>query len=168
MYFNEFPLYEYDLQGNKQRKLVTNIIQRVKVRANVRAQTLVMDSYNVQDGETPEIVADKYYGDSKYHWVILLINNLTNRFDFPMPQRAFNEFLIEKYGAGNQDNVHHHEVSQSSGDTALKLIVSSDTTGATPITNREHEQKLQNEKRQIKLLDSRFLKEFVEEYRRIM
>ena len=59
MYFNEFPLYEYDLQGNKQRKLVTNIIQRVKVRANVRAQTLVMDSYNVQDGETPEIVVPR-------------------------------------------------------------------------------------------------------------
>ena len=127
-----------------------------------------MDKYEVKDGETPEIVADKYYGDSRYHWIILLVNNLTNRFDFPMSVRAFNEYLIEKYGVGNQDGVHHHEVAQSSGDTSRKLIVSSDTTGAVAITNREYEQTLQDSKRQIKLLDRQYLSFFVEEYNRIM
>ena len=147
---------------------MTNILERVKLKANVLANTLVMDKYEVKDGETPEIVADKYYGDSRYHWIILLVNNLTNRFDFPMSLRAFNEYLIEKYGVGNQDGVHHHEVAQSSGDTSRKLIVSSDTTGAVAITNREYEQTLQDKKRQIKLLDRQYLSFFVEEYNRIM
>ena len=91
MYFSKFPTYEYDLKGDDQRKLLTNILERVKLKANVLANTLVMDKYEVKDGETPEIVADKYYGDSRYHWIILLVNNLTNRFDFPMSVRAFNE-----------------------------------------------------------------------------
>ena len=168
MYFSKFPTYEYDLKGNDQRKLLTNILERVKLKANLLANTLVMDKYEVKDGETPEIVADKYYGDSRYHWIILLVNNLTNRFDFPMSVRAFNEYLIEKYGVGNQDGVHHHEVAQSSGDTSRKLIVSSDTTGAVAITNREYEQTLQDKKRQIKLLDRQYLSFFVEEYNRIM
>ena len=85
-----------------------------------------------------------------------------------MSVRAFNEYLIEKYGVGNQDGVHHHEVAQSSGDTSRKLIVSSDTTGAVAITNREYEQTLQDKKRQIKLLDRQYLSFFVEEYNRIM
>ena len=168
MYFSKFPTYEYDLKGDDQRKLLTNILERVKLKANILANTLVFDKYTVKDGETPEIVADKYYGDSRYHWIILLVNNLTNRFDFPMSVRAFNEYLIEKYGVGNQDGVHHHEVAQSSGDTSRKLIVSSDTTGAVAITNREYEQTLQDKKRQIKLLDRQYLSFFVEEYNRIM
>ena len=76
--------------------------------------------------------------------------------------------LQKKYGAGNEDSVHHHEVAQSSGDTTIKLIVSSDTTGAIAVTNREHEQNEQDNKRKIKLLDRVYLRQFVEEFDRLI
>lgn len=167
MYFNEFPLYEYDFTGKGQdAKLVTDILRRVALRSKVRANTLVMDKYDIRDGETPEIIADKYYGSPEYHWVIVLVNNITSWYDWPLDSVAYNKYLQDKYD--NIDAVHHYEVNQTSGDTTIKLEVSSDTSGATAVTNREYEDRLQDEKRQIRLLDVGYLNLFVEEFKKII
>ena len=94
MYFQTYPTYEYDLSNTGNRKLVTDIMRRVSLRNNIKLNTLVMDSYDIRDGDTPEIVAAKYYGDPKYHFVVLLVNGFTNRFDFPIPQRSLNDFIL--------------------------------------------------------------------------
>ena len=44
------------------------------------------------------------------------------------------------------------------------LEVNSDTDGATTITNREFEERQQNKFRQIRLLDRKYLDQFVEEF----
>ena len=62
----------------------------------------------------------------------------------------------------------HIQVGTSSGDTTIKLIVSSDTAGAIAVTNREHEQNEQDNKRKIKLLDRVYLRQFVEEFDRLI
>ena len=167
MYFNEFPLYEYDFTGvGQDAKLVTDILRRVALQSKVRANTLVIDKYDVKDGETPEIIADKYYGSPEYHWVIVLVNNITSWYDWPLDSVAYNKYLQSKYD--NIDGVHHYEINQTSGDTAIKLEVSSDTVGATVVTNREYEDRLQDEKRQIRLLDVGYLNLFVEEFKKII
>ena len=48
------------------------------------------------------------------------------------------------------------------------LEVNSDTDGATTITNREYEERKQNQLRQIRLLDRRYLNQFVEEFEQLM
>ena len=40
----------------------------------------LLDQYEVQEGETPEIVADKHHGSVYYHWVILMTNGITDPF----------------------------------------------------------------------------------------
>ena len=75
MYFSKFPFILYDSIGNFDFKVVTNLLRRVALRANLREDTLVFDTYDVRDGETPEILAHKLYGDSELHWIILLVNN---------------------------------------------------------------------------------------------
>ena len=168
MYFKEFPLYQYDFDGKGQSaKLVTDILRRVAVNAKVKANTLIFDKYDVKDGETPEIVADKYYGNPQYHWVVVLLNDITGWFDWPLEATAYSQFLNDKYG-DNIDSVHHYEINQTSGDTTIKLEVSSDTVGATTVTNREYEDRLQDEKRQIRLLDVNYLGIFVEEFKKII
>ena len=77
MYFQNFPLIPYDSVGNGQYKLVTNLLKRVALRAKVRTNTLLFDTYNVQEGQTPEMIADKLYGDSNLHWVVLYVNGIT-------------------------------------------------------------------------------------------
>ena len=71
----------------------------------------------------------------------------------------------------NQDAVHHYEISQVSGDTTIKINVGSDNTdhsGATAITNFEYEEALQDELRQIRLLDPTYVEDFVTEFEKLM
>ena len=170
MYFNKFPLRVYDVKGNKNYKLLPDILRRVKLRSSLSSSRFVFDKYDVKENENPEDVAFKYYGDAEYHWVVLMVNNITDRYyQWPMTQPDFEEFLADKYGAGNEDSVHHYELAQTSGkttssDSSHMLEVNSDTENATAITNREFEERVQNDIRQIRLLDQRYLDTFVEEF----
>ena len=173
-YFNYFPLMAYDVNGNKNYKLVPDIIKRVKIRSAVKSGALLFDKYDVKYGERPEDIAFKYYDDAELHWVVLLTNNITDRYyEWPMTQPDFEDYLTDKYGAGSEDSVHHYELAQTSGPTTSSddshmLEVNSDTAGATTITNREYEEREQNKLRQIRLLDRTYLNQFVEEFERLI
>ena len=174
MYFSNFPLMAYDIKGNNGYKLVPDILRRVKLRANIRNGMFMFDNYDVKEGETPETVAFKWFGDAEYHWVILMTNNITDRYyEWPLTQPQFQLHLEDKYGVGNIDSTHHYEVSQTSGPTSSRdnshlVEVNSDASGATAITNREYEQREQDRIRQIRLLDKKYLGAFVSEFERLI
>ena len=79
MYFVNFPLIPYDSVGNGQFKIVTNLLKRVAVRSKVKTNTALYDTYDIKEGETPEMLADVLYNDSELHWTILLLNDITDR-----------------------------------------------------------------------------------------
>ena len=170
MYFSKFPLKVYDVKGDKNYKLLPDILRRVKLRSSLASSRFVFDKYNVKENENPEDVAFKYYGSAEYHWVVLMVNNITDRYyQWPMTQPDFEEFLADKYGAGSEDSIHHYELAQTSGkttssDSSHMLEVNSDTENATAVTNRQFEERVQNDIRQIRLLDQRYLDTFVEEF----
>ena len=172
-YFDKFPLIVYDIKGDNKFKLVPDILRRVKLRSNLQEGAVLFDKYDVKEGENPEDVAFKWFGSADLHWVILLTNNVTDRYyDWPLSQPDFAEFLTDKYGAGNEDGVHHYELVKSSGKTTSsgpsdyshRVEVNSDETDAITVTNREYEERLQDQKRQIKLLSKSFLAQFIEEF----
>ena len=165
-YFERFPLYAYDIEDTQNQTLITDILRRVNLKSNVAANTLVFDEYNVQDGEQPDIVARKYYGDSELHWVIITVNNITSRYDWPLDQVALSDFVNDKYD--NPDGIHHYEINATSGDTTKKLIVASDTAGALPVTNYEHEQNENDNKRRIRLLDVAYIQQFTKDFERLI
>jgi hypothetical protein len=174
MYFNKFPLMAYDMKNNGNYKLLPDIMRRVKLRSGIAAGRFLFDNYNVITGDKPEDIAFKYYGDAEYHWVILLTNNITDRFyQWPLTQPQFDAFLTDKYGSGNEDAIHHYELAQTSGATTSRddthmLEVNSDTVDATSISNRQYEDRQQDKFRQIRLLDKRYLDQFVEEFFTLM
>ena len=160
----------YDVKGIENYKLLPNILRRVKLRAGVRSGSFLFDNYDVKDGERPEDIAFKWFGDAEYHWIILMTNNITDRYyQWPLTQPQFQEHLKDKYGAGNEDAVHHYEITQTSGPTSSRdyshmVECNSDETNPTIISNRDYEQRKQDEYRQIRLLDNRYLETFVEEF----
>ncbi len=164
----------YDIKGNKSYKLVPEILKRVKIRNAVKSGALLFDKYDVKTGENPEDIAFKYYDDPELHWVVLITNNVTDRYyQWPLTQPDFEDFLTDKYGAGNEDATHHHELAQTSGPTTSSdeshmLEVNSDTSGATTITNRQYEEREQNKLRQIRILDRRYINQFVTEFERLI
>ena len=176
-YFSKFPLFVYDVKNNNNYKLLPDILRRVKLRATIKSGGMLFDRYDVKEGEKPEDVAFKWFGDPELHWVILMTNNITDRYyEWPMNQAQFAEFLTDKYGAGNEDAIHHYEVTKDSGRTSSKgpsdyshlVEVNSDTDNASSISNREYEERIQDSKRQIQLLDKSFLGDFIAEFDRLI
>ena len=78
-YFSAFPKGLYDLKKDGNPKLVVDLMRRVKIRSSIVNETSLYDLYDVIEGDSPESLAFKIYGDSELHWIILLTNNnLTN------------------------------------------------------------------------------------------
>lgn len=176
-YFDRFPLMTYDMKNNNVYKLVPDILRRVKLRASIKSGVFLFDKFDVPMGDKPEDVAFKFYGDAELHWVILMTNDITDRYyQWPMTQPQFEEFLADKYGSGSEDSVHHYEITQASGrstgqgpdDYSHKVEVNSDEDDAETITNRQYEQRLQDKYGQIRLLDKQYLNQFLREFDRLI
>ena len=170
MYFAQFPLNIYDSVGDENYKLVTNLLKRVAIRSKVKVNTLFFDTYDVKEGETPEMIADKLYDDPELHWIVLMVNDITDRYhQWPKNQNQFLSHINDKYS--NISGTHHYEISQTSGDTTIKIDIGTDNTDhptATLITNYEYEQERQDTSRKIRLLSPEYVSDFVEEFKSIM
>ena len=172
MYFESFPTIFYDANGDGTFKDVKNLLRRVGLRTLVKTNVLLFDTYEVKEGETPEMIAHKLYGDSNLHWIILMINEVTDRYhQWPMTVPQFLDFINDKYD--NPDGIHHYETTQTSGDTKVKIEVFNEVdddayTGLTPITNREYEEDRQDKLRSIRLIDPKFIGQFVAEFQILM
>ena len=165
-YFEMFPEIFYDMKGNGKFTLVKDIMSRVKIVSGVKENILNFDYYDVQDGETPEMIAQKYYGDVNLHWTIFVANDIIDYYeDWPMSVQRFEEFVANKYD--NPQAIHHYEISQTSGDTTKIIDVGMNTTdypSATAVSNYTYEDKLQEKKRQIRLIQPQFISKFVSEF----
>ena len=175
MYFRQFEKGFYDLKGDGKDKLVVDLMTRVKVREKIIDEASLYDKYDVPSGERPEDTSFKHFGSAQYHWIILLTNSITDvYYDWPMSDQDFETFIRDKYA--NPDAIHHYEVTQSSGKTAAQgpddysylIEVNSDASGAQSVSNREFEQRLQDEKRSINLLNPSYLTTFLEEFNNLV
>ena len=162
----------YDMKNDGNYKLLPDILRRVKQRSAIKDGQFIFDNYDVVEGEKPEDVAYKWFGDAQLHWVILMTNNVLDRYyDWPMNQAQFAEFLTDKYGT-NMDAVHHYEITKDSGrttgqgpnDYSYLVEVNSDTVNATSISNRQYEEREQDKKRSIRLLNQTYLNDFIAEF----
>ena len=163
-YFSMFPNISYDAKGDGRLNQYKNIFRRVKLTA--QTQIVDFDYYDVQDGESPEIIAHKYYKDVGLHWTILVANNIVDYYhDWTMSMQTFEQYITEKYD--NPAGIHHYEISQTSGDTTEIINVGMNTTdysSATPVSNYQYGQKLQEEKSKIRLIQPRYIEDFVKEF----
>ena len=112
MYFDKFPLVQYDISKDGNVRLATDILRRVAFREKVLEQAGLFEEYYVEEGETPEIVAEKVYGDPEMHWVVMLFNEIIDpKYDFPLSESQLERFLDKTYPGkayyldSNTDNV---------------------------------------------------------------
>ena len=174
-YFETFPKLLYDIDNTKNFKLVTDIFRRIKVREQLKENAALFSKYSVPSGEQPETTSYKHFGTTDYFWIILLLNDITDRYyGWPLSDQDFEKYVTDKYS--NPQGIHHYEITQSSGpqtgggpsDFSHKIEVNDTEAGAESVSNYEYERRLQDEKRNIKLLEPRFLPMFLEEFERLI
>lgn len=115
-YFNKLPKIKYDITQNRvdpQYETVTNIFFRVRVIREVLNNISSYFVVAVEDGETPEIIAEKVYNDAGAGWIITVANQIIDpQFEWPLDYASFNKYLINKYGSieNAETQIHHYDM----------------------------------------------------------
>ena len=189
-YFKQLPNFDYisrinERKSNRDYLEVKNLFRRPLIREDIFTNFMSFTKYKIVGDERPDEVAYKVYGDEDLDWVVLLANNIINvRDEWPMSQGDFNNYLSEKYGdTGGADLIKHYETIQiqdSKGkifvpkgkivDSTFKSTFLDSGTNqlveVSPIKGisyRTYEERLQDDKRNINILESRFLSYVIDE-----
>ena len=202
-YFDTLPKIIHT-NNNGISTIMTNLMARVSILPEVLKNPMVYYKYDVQDGDTPEIVAYKYYDDPYRYWIVLFANKMLDpQWDWPLNSLQFNEYVNDKYG-NTLSNLHHYEkvitkttrgtdedqtVTEKftiSGEEFVGLLYShpfgidpvrtfSLPTGVvditiqpTPVTNYEYEMNLNESKRNINILNSKYVDQLENEFQDLM
>ena len=141
-FFNYYPKTFYTSNNNTSGvDAVTNIIVRFAFEKQLKENSLSFYPYQIQDGDTPEIIADKYYENSERHWIVLLFNDIIDpQFDWPLNQNAIIEYIDKKYTANGAANTTVQSgiawaLSENNVQAYLKIIT---TTGNDGTINTEN------------------------------
>ena len=98
-YFNSFPKVT-TIDYNNNTIVLTNLLKRVELIPSLLKNPLLFYQYDLQEGDTPDIVANKYYGDSYRYWLPLYSNQILNpQWDWPLTTNQFEAYLLDKYGS---------------------------------------------------------------------
>jgi hypothetical protein len=195
-YFSYFPVTDHDLTNIGQKVKLTNILRRFKIPSSLSERTDVYYEYDIQDGDRPDTIAEKYYGDANYAWLVLHFNDIEDViFDFPLSTHDFEEYIKGKYGslASAQSEVHEYRIYLSRIKDGSKVpatdevlydgtiltervvVVDEATYNSTPsnyrkaaVSKYDYEIEQNEAKRPIKLLDKRYLAQVRDEVEDIL
>jgi hypothetical protein len=100
-YFSKFPKTYYSLENTPYNlDVVTNIISRFSFEQSFKDNTSIYEKYNVQESDTPEIIASKIYDSPERHWIVLMMNDIVDaQYDWPLEYRTLTAFINDKYTA---------------------------------------------------------------------
>ena len=84
--------------------LMTNLLARSTIVQELLNNPMQFYEYAIQEGDTPEIVAEKYYGDPFKYWIVLFSNQILDPvWEWPMAYATFLEYLDLKYATEAAD-----------------------------------------------------------------
>ena len=195
-YFSNLPEFEYVNRTQRGRSegdysVVKNFFKRGKLREDIFQDLTFFTKYIVQGDDRPDTVASKVYDDPTLDWVVLMANNIINvQSEWPMSQADFHAYITNKYDEETlYSGIHHYEsrevkttdnsiiipagqkvgVGQSVSyyDDALGQHVRA-TDVALPVTNFTHEERLNNDKRNIFVLKASYLNIVFDDLEEIM
>ena len=195
-YFRNLPEFEYVNRTERGRSegdysVVKNFFKRGKLREDIFQDLTFFTKYVVEGDDRPDNVADKVYNDPTLDWVVLLSNNITNvQSEWPLSQADFHVYVTGKYDEETLYSGIHHYESREVKTTDNSIIIPAgqrvgvaqsvsyydDALGqhvrvtdvALPVTNFTHEEKLNNDKRNIFVLKSAYLNIVFDDLEEIM
>ena len=184
-YFSYFPSVEHDLKQNGTFVTVTNILKRFKLHDDARDQTEIFYPYQLQDGDRPDVVAEKYYGNANYAWLVLFSNNIVDPVkEWPLYGTDFRNYLVTKYGSIESANTtvkKRYKVLSAAfrkidGTVIPKRRLEIDETTYNTLseadrelqTAYEYEVEVNDDKRKIHLIDSSYLSVITDQVENIL
>lgn len=194
-YFKTLPKLISTNNGNS--ILLTNLLVRSSIIQNLLTNSLVFYKYDIQDGDTPEIVAYKYYGDAYRYWIVLFSNQMLDpQWDWPLNSINFQNYIVNKYTTFNPySTIHGYTQTTTQYDyntqttTVNKVNISQNTfntfvpynatvtlpTGKVSISKTvssisyyQYELDLNESKRNINILNKQYVNQIESEFKKLM
>lgn len=183
-YFQNFPQIYYQL-GNQPAIGITDLTKRFVIQDIVLRYGTIYYKHFVQDGERPDVIADKYYSDSTLDWIILMTNQIYDPFwQWPLDYQSFKSYIISKYGSipNSFQTIHHYEQivqprqTLSNGTVVPERIVIIDKVAYDGIIEEfarrqvsmyDFENALNEARKQIKVIHERFVPQITKEIENI-
>ena len=183
-YFSEVPNFEYvsRLPDAKISDYITvkNFFKRGFLREDIFQNLTFFTKYQIQGSDRPDNVASQVYNDSTLDWLVLISNNIVNiQNEWPLSNIDFDELMLDKYGSYDTlfNGIHHYETIEVKDARDVKIVnaglkVESNysvtyfderaggmrtVTPTIPVTNYQYEQKINEDKRDIYLLQPRYV-----------
>lgn len=164
--FKDFPTLGYISDNTV--VTVRDIFRRVSIiEANLNNYNL--EYYTILDGEQPEDVAYKLYGDAKLYWTIMLANNIIDPYnDWYVSTEVLEAYTKQKYGEDFL-NVHHHWILPERPEVCVEYDRDKLASGEIlPVTNLEHEVILNDARQEIQVVSKTDIRDFVKEFRNLI
>ena len=166
IYFSKFPIITYDFpdkNGKQTFILVRDITANIRFVNEIIQNIIDFEFYDIVDGETPEIISERFYGTPSYHWVLMILNLKFDYIeDFPLATFELEQYITAKYGAGHEHDIHHWE------DPNTGYIVDKGTPGSVSVDNYDFEVQRNEAKRRIKILDPVMLQSVLKQFESIL
>lgn len=171
----------YRQNSNDPYVLAKNIFRRIAIRKNLEDAALGFIPYSIPHNTRPDQVAEEAYNDAQLDWIVLLVNNIINIYDeWPMYEQELFNYCMRKYN-GDINAIHHYEtleqkkngiVTLSAGievSSNFEYVFPDGTVPATDnlitaVTNYEYEVTQNDYKRNIYLLRTEYVDDFIEEF----
>lgn len=191
-YFENFNNIKYAVSTNKagipNYITIKDFFQLLRVRDDVFKEDTLYTEYYIQNGERPESISYKLYGDEQYYWIILQINDIVDYYNqWPLSSIELEKYIIKKYGSWENATLPHHwetvETFDDNGNLVLPggVVVSEDfvyyypnlpgsgvdviemTSFPVPVSNVEYEQRENEKKSNIVVLNQKYIIDYVRE-----
>ena len=190
-YFRELPNLQYQSPYSNRissESYITakNIFRRMKIRDDLKNVFSVFNKYEINDGDRPDNVAKELYGKSNFDWVVLLTANIVNvRDEWPLSSKELYDFTVSKYGLTKINEVRHHETTEVKNNRGIVILpkgkvvdddfkipnpenINAELNPVRGVTYYEYETILNEEKRNIDVLRSEYLQQFLNDIRNEM
>lgn len=136
--------------------ILTDISQRYSIVKSIKNNNNIFQDYEIQDYEKAEHLAHDFYGSSDFVWLIYLMNDIIDPFyGWILNNGELTSFITDKYGSGNEDNIHHYTLDE--------IEFSYNEPGSVPVTNTEYEDRINESKRKIKVIRPDFTSQILNE-----
>ena len=141
------------------KRLIADITKRANAVSAVKEDDVITGNYYIEDGETAWSLAQDFYNDTDYYWLVLLVNPVIDPFfHWPLTTVELERFVFNKYGAA-ADSVHSYLL----GDRSYE---NSPSPEAYPLSFREYEHNLNETRRKIRIIRPEWLDRVIDEYKR--
>jgi hypothetical protein len=184
-YFRQVPDFEY-VSRLPDAKIsdyiqVKNLFKKGKLREDIFQSVAIFEKYQIRGDDRPDNVAFDFYQDSNLDWLVLACNNVINiQSEWPLRQTDFDRYMLDKYGDYDTlfNGAHHYETTEIKDGNGVVMMPAGLRTDSTfafsytdsrsdtlftlsniakAVTNYEYESQLEDDKRNIFLLKSRYL-----------